>query len=273
MFTFESKWFIFRPYWRDFNMNIYFEMLKHPVFSVDDVLQYYSNYESARSAVKALVRKGLAIKIRSNMYTCISGETNAPVANRFQIASSITPTSCVSHHTAFEYYGMMNQVYYDVYVSSQTLFRDFSFDGYDYHCIKTDVLEEIDSPEYSGGIRVTSLERTVIDSIKSMDKIAGTEELLEILKVCPKLDEKKLKDYIALYDNRFLWQKTGFFLSMFKEQLCISGDFIDLCKKESGKSHRYFSYDARNGKYDSDWQLIVSEKTYNYMKDLADEKV
>ena len=70
-------------------MNIYFEMMKHPVFSIDDLSGYYSNHESARTAIKALVKKGLAVKIRSNMYTCISGETGAPVANRFQIASSI----------------------------------------------------------------------------------------------------------------------------------------------------------------------------------------
>ncbi|MFC2821979.1 MAG: transcriptional regulator [Spirochaetales bacterium] len=254
-------------------MNIYFELMKHPAFSVNDLSEYYSNHESARTAVKALVKKGLATKIRSNLYTCISGETNAPVANRFQIASSITPTSCVSHHTAFEYYGVMNQVYYDVYVSSLTSFRDFTFDGYTYHYIRTDVTDEIETPEYSGGIRVTSLERTVVDSIKSMDKISGTDELIEILEICPKLDEDKLKEYIALYDNRFLWQKTGFFLSLFKERLGISDAFLDTCKLQSGKSHRYISSDIHNGKYDSDWQLVVSEKTFDYKTRGADEKV
>jgi predicted transcriptional regulator of viral defense system len=198
------------------------------------------------------------------MYTCISGETNSPIANRFQIASSITSSSCVSHHTAFEYYGIMNQVYYDVYVSTQTSFRDFIFDRYYYHCITTPFTDEIETPEYSGGIRVTSLERTVIDSIKSMDKISGPEELLEILQICPKLDETKLKKYISLYDNQFLWQKTGFLLSRFKDQLGISEEFLNTCKQNSGKSHRYISSDINNGKYDSDWQLVVSEKTFGY---------
>lgn len=245
-------------------MNIYFEMMKHPVFSVEDLSEYYSNYESARSAVKALVKKGLAVKIRNNMYTCISGETNAPIANRFQIASSITPTSCVSHHTAFEYYGIMNQVYYDVYVSSQTFFRDFSFDGYTYKCIKTEISEEIEAPEYSGGIKVTSLERTVVDSIKDMDKIAGQEELMENLQACSKLNEEKLIKYISLYSNQFLWQKTGFFLSLFKDKLGLSDDFFELCKQKAGKSHRYISPYLYDGKYDSDWQLVVSKKTYEY---------
>lgn len=88
--------------------------------------QYYDNVDSARSAVKRLMKEGMVVKIRNNMYTCISGETDAPIANRFQIASSITPTSHVSHHTALEYYGITDQVYYDVYVASVTSFRNLN---------------------------------------------------------------------------------------------------------------------------------------------------
>ena len=42
------------------------------------------------------------------------------VANRFQIASAITPSSYVSYHTAFEYYGIADQVFYEVFVGSET---------------------------------------------------------------------------------------------------------------------------------------------------------
>ena len=88
-------------------LNLYFELLKTPVFTVKDVNKYYDNMDSARSAIKRLMKEGMVAKIRNNMYTCISGETGAPVANRFQIASKITPTSYVSHHTAMEYYGIL----------------------------------------------------------------------------------------------------------------------------------------------------------------------
>ena len=92
-------------------MNLYFELLKKPVFNMEDVNKFYNNMNSARSAIKRLMKEGMVAKIRNNMYTCISGETGAPVANRFQIASHITPTSYVSHHTAMEYYGITDQVF------------------------------------------------------------------------------------------------------------------------------------------------------------------
>jgi predicted transcriptional regulator of viral defense system len=160
-------------------MNLYFELLKKPVFNMEDVNVFYNNIDSARSAIKRLMKDGMVAKIRNNMYTCISGETGAPVANRFQIASHITPTSYVSHHTAMEYYGITDQVYYDVYVSSETSFRDFTFDGYTYCFVASKNSEGIEKPPYSGGVAVTNLERTIVDSIKDMDKISGIEEVVQ----------------------------------------------------------------------------------------------
>ena len=87
--------------------------------------------------IKRLMAKGMVEKIRNNLYTCVSGETNAPLANRYQIASAITPTAYVSHHTAMEYYGANDQMYYDVYVSSKTEFKDFEkdFENVDVPCV------------------------------------------------------------------------------------------------------------------------------------------
>ena len=67
-------------------MNLYFKLLKMPVFNVEDVNKYYNNMDSARSAIKRLMKEKMVVKIRNNMYTCVSGEKGLPVADRFQIA-------------------------------------------------------------------------------------------------------------------------------------------------------------------------------------------
>lgn len=100
-------------------MDVYYELLKKPVFTLNDVNQFYQNMESACSAVRRLLNKGRIVRIKKNMYTCISGETDSPVANKYQIGCAITESSYISHHTAMEYYGMGDQVYYDIYVSSK----------------------------------------------------------------------------------------------------------------------------------------------------------
>lgn len=238
-------------------MNLYFELLKHPVFTIKDVNQYYNKIESARSAVKRLMGKGLAVKIRNNLYTCISGETDAPLANRYQIASAITGSSFISHHSAMEYYGVSDQVFYEVYVSSEEKFQDFEFDGYVYRCVCSKCNSGVESIKYSGGVRITDRERTVIDSIKDMDKIAGLEEVVDNIQKISRLDEKRLLAYLACYRNQFLYQKTGFLLGAFQKRSAMSDDFFETCRKKMGSSKRYLTKDCAGGKYDSEWQLII----------------
>ena len=216
-------------------LNLYFELLKTPVFTVEDVNKYYDNMDSARSAIKRLMKEGMVAKIRNNMYTCISGETGAPVANRFQIASKITPTSYVSHHTAMEYYGITNQVYYDVYVASETSFREFEFDGYTYRYVAS----------------------------KDMDKIAGIEEVIQDIGSMKRMQEKRVLKYLDLLSNQFLYQKMGFLLSEHKEKMGLSDEFFDICKSQIGKSKRYLTKDMSGGRYVDEWKLVIPENIYN----------
>lgn len=244
-------------------MNLYFELLKKPIFRTEDVNVFYDNMDSARSAIKRLMKDGMVAKIRNNMYTCISGETGAPIANRFQIASHITPTSYVSHHTAMEYYGITDQVYYEVYVSSETSFRDFTFDGYTYRFVMSKSLEGVDKPPYSGGVAVTNLERTVVDCIKDMDKISGVEEVVQNIENIHRMQEKRLLKYMELYQNQFLYQKMGYLLWQHKEKVGLSDTFFEDCKKQIGKSKRYLTRDQAGGRYDDEWRLIIPEDLNN----------
>lgn len=240
-------------------MKLYFELLKKPIFNMEDVNVFYNNMDSSRSAIKRLMKEGMAAKIRNNMYTCISGETGAPVANRFQIASCITPSSYVSHHTAMEYYGITDQVYYDVYVSSETSFREFTFDGYSYRFIASKNPEGIEKIPYSGGVTITNLERTIVDSIKDMDKISGVEEVVQNIESVRRMQEKRLLKYLEFYQNQFLYQKMGYLLWQHKEQMGLSDSFFAKCQKQIGKSKRYLTRDQNGGHYDDTWKLIIPD--------------
>jgi predicted transcriptional regulator of viral defense system len=247
-------------------MNIYYEMQKKPIFSLSDAKKYYAHEEAARSALKSLLRNGLAVKIRNNLYTCISGETRAPLANRFQIASAISRTSYVSHHTAMEYYGVGVQVFYEVYVSSETLFNNFEFDGYIYKCVVSKCDKGIEEMEFSGGIRVTDRERTVIDSVKDMEKIAGAEEVFANIMGLTRLNENKMLTYLAHYQNQFLYQKIGFMLEPFQQKFELSNSFFETCVDKAGMSKRYLTKDATGGKYCGKWKLVIPNYLYDEIK-------
>ena len=237
-------------------MNLYYELLQYPVFSMKEVNALYSSERTARVALGKLLKENMVLKIRNGLYTCVSGENGGPVANRFQVASAISPSSYVSHHTAFEYYGNVDQIFYEVYVGSETRFHDFVFDGYIYHYVKEQMKEGIVSPEYSGGVRVTDKERTIVDSIRDINLIAGLEEVLSCVVSVNNIDENKMLNYLAGYGSGFLYQKTGFIFSEYQMELGISNDFIKMCKERSGNSKRYLTNGISEPGYSGEWKLV-----------------
>lgn len=103
---------------------------------------------------------------------------------------------------------MNNQVSNAVYVSTLTKFNTFEFEGitYQYQPTKTDLL--VNEPKYTDKIRVTDVERSVVDSIKEMEKIAGFEEVLDNLSLLRSLNVGKLTKYLNYNNIQSLYKKV-----------------------------------------------------------------
>jgi len=230
------------------------------VFAMADVAILTGNVHSARTMVARLVDRGLVRKIRNDLYAAVDPATGGAVPSKYQIACAINTSAYLTHHTAFEFYGVTNQVYYEVYVASVPKFRDFEFEGITYRRVVPKIDVGVIEPRNTKGIRVTDLERTVIDSINDVGKIGGFEELMNCLSAIPYLNESKLKTYLDSYGVQVLYQKTGFLLENFMEEFQLSKSFIEYCRSQSGKSTRYFLINAKDGGvFVRDWKLVVPE--------------
>jgi len=252
----------------------YKELSQFPVFSIEHVNQFTHNQETSRSVLKRLLQKELVQKIKRNLYSCINPATGLIIATRYQIASALTKTAYISHHTAFEFYGLTNQVYYEVYCSSQSRFREFEFDNVVYKYIVSKSQEGVVEPFNQPGVRITDVERTVIESIRDFSRIGGFEELINSLSNVSFLNEEKLRRYLRVYDLKFLYQKTGYLMEKLKPKLNISKDFITFCQSNIGKSSRYLLKDQLdNGKFVKKWRLVVPESYDNSFLNGGEELV
>lgn len=235
-------------------MKYYDDLLRMEVFSKREINALLGNPESAKTFLRSAEKNGQVEKLRHNYYAVKSLETGKVIPSRFIIACGINTSAYISHHTAFEYYGMANQVFGTAYVSSSSTFQDFTHDGVEYKCLLSKLDFGISSP--AEHIWVTDTERTILDSIKDFLKIGGLEELLRCLSMVTVVDENKLLKYLSLYDNQFLYQKAGYILSHYKN-MKLSTAFFNSCKEKIGKSVRYL-YDGiqyESPQYYSDWQL------------------
>ncbi len=242
-------------------MKYYEQLLDKRIFTYNDIIEIAGNRNAAKSVIYEYKRRGHIKSIKRNLYTVVSLETKQPVANKFEIGSNITDSSYISHHSAFSYYGLTNQVFYELYISSDTRFNDFEFEGITYKFVQSKFDNGTVRPNTNPLINITDLERTVIDSIKDFEKIAGLEELLYCLGMITYLDNEKLKKYLQLYDLNYLYQKTGYLLEYFKENMKLPNSFFRSCQKNIGKSIRYFlkNQGKDEGVFDKRWQLVVPE--------------
>ncbi|MFI3211998.1 MAG: helix-turn-helix domain-containing protein [Eubacteriales bacterium] len=241
-------------------MKYYEAILELKCFSVSELAQYVGNKESTiYSLLRDYIKKGLVRQVRRNLYVAVSLETGEPVANPYQIATKLTATSYVSHRTAFTYYGYIDQVSYEMFISTDSRFRNFEFDEMDYCCIMSKCNLGISEMQ---GVRVANIERAVIDYINQFDHIGGLEELLKGLAMIPFLSEDKLMTYLEFYGKSFLYQKTGYLLEHFQKELKLSDTFVVKCMEKKSKSIRYFTESFPKDKlvYNGKWGLMVPYK-------------
>lgn len=204
-------------------------------------------------------KSGLVKHIQRELYCTVNLENRNANANRYVIASRINKNAYLVCHSAFEIHGLANQVSFEAWVASKKRFKAFEFEGTRYRYAGEGIDAGIIQYKLNSKIKVTDLERTIVDSLKNIEYAGGIHELDECLAICPMLDNQKLQNYLAKHDIQFLYKKAGYFLERYQKQLGIANDLLELCEKKSGRSLRYLGEEADNGsgKLIKRWHLIV----------------
>lgn len=250
-------------------MKYYEQLIDLGSFSYMDAVKLTGSKESAKKILNNYAKKGYIEKIRRDYYVAISMETHQPVFNRYQIASNLYSGAYLTHHSAFEAYGYANQTFYNIYFACEKKVRYFSYDGVNYlqtqRNPKADVVNE-------GNIKLTSIEQTVVDSIKDFDKVAGLEEVLRCIELIPTLDENKLLNCLQNYNNGSLYQKCGYILENIGKSMGITVSFLKECQRHIGESKHYLLKDRNDLIFNEKWKLytpsklqtLIEKGTYGY---------
>lgn len=238
------------------------ELTKRKIFNYQDFVTIVGDSNLAKNTLQNYLEKGYIKRIKHNLYGVVSLETNECIVNKFLIASNITDTSFVSHHSAFEFYGYYNQVYYNVNVSSISKFNTFEFEENNYTLIKTSSTDFVDTIR---GVKVTSIERTIIDCIKDSGKYCDLEETLNCINLLPYISAKDILKYLELINSKILYKKVGIILSLFKDKLNIPNSFFEKCHEISDSIKGHFDKNKNAHVYNSEWKIFIYKDLKNYI--------
>ena len=219
---------------------------------------------SLSSMLQRWQRQGIAMQIRRNLYCMVDPVSGQPTVSKYEIGSHLATSSYISYHTALEFHGIAHQPFNEVMVSCNSRITPFFFDDIDYHIFQDKLGKEgVVTPKGNPLVRVTDLERTLLDCFDRIDRAGGIEELLHCMESVLLLDENKLFDYLKLYNKSFLYQKTGFLLEQIKDSARISDEFINTCRV-MGKNHvKWLTNSEESDTFIKEWQLYVPQLITN----------
>ena len=129
-------------------------------------------------------------------------------------------------------------------------------------------------PEWGGGIletlrngatvRVTTLERTLVDVLDAPRHGGGWEEIWRSLESVEFFDLDAVTEYVLALDSAVAVAKVGFYLEQHREHLMVEDRHLDRLRAHAPSHPMYLERGKREpGRLLTGWNLVVPERVRN----------
>lgn len=250
---------------------VYFEILKNRVMRLGDVVPFTRNYQSARSILMRLARKGYVLTVRGGIYAAVPLEyvRSDYEPDRYVLAFRLAGNSgALAFHTALELHGVAHSYYNEVFLINKGI-RNLEFQGVSYRFVRSARIFGVEHIVHEGiKICITDRERTFLDCLRKPDYCGGMEEFMKSIAGFHTIDTGILRDYLEKFGEQSLWQRAGFVLTLLEKDLRVPEEFLSVMRKRVGRRAYYLTHRLTpgTGKLDKNWNVIVPIKIDEVMR-------
>lgn len=240
-----------------------YTFLSKALIKVDEIKKDFASESSLFGALKRLKDNGKIVKLKGGLYATVNPIEKDIYVNRFEIATALHEGAYCAYHTALEYYGLATQVYYDVHVVTEKRYSPMVIEGLEYQFFQNEYNGGIIETKQNTQIRITELERTIIDCLDHLLLSGGLEEVFMALTMINYCDEDKLLKHLSGYGKKIIYKKAGYLFSVLKPSY-LTGHFYEECKKNMSKCDDDIRENNKNAYiYNSEWKLYVPKHLIN----------
>lgn len=218
------------------------------------------------------VRQGRIARVKRGVFVRLdpAGDRVARPPDFIALASRMAPDAAVAYHTALEVHGYAQSVFEKLTFVTWTGAKPTTFEGRRFVPVRpraplftADRGEGwIERAERAGiEIRVTDLERTVVDVLDRPALAGGIEEVWRSLASVPAIDPGSLEEYVDLIGGKTLAAKVGFFLESRREELVVPATLLERLQTRVPRSPVFMDR-RRKGRLVARWALIVPSELH-----------
>jgi len=253
---------------------------QNAVFTVAELDRFLSrigsgNPNTRKSLLTYYHKKGRIIHVRRGIYAAIplgSDPESYPV-DPYLVAAKTTTDAVISYHTALEFYGKAYSAFTRLLYATKSKSLPFRFQSHEIRGVgvppplkkKGQDMFGVNTHNRSGvELRVTSLERTLVDVLNRPHLSGSWEEIWRSLESVEFFDLDQVAGYTLLLENATTAAKVGFFLEQHKETLMVDDSHLQPFLKLRPKQPHYLMRSRRGGcRWVKNWNLMVPIEILN----------
>jgi predicted transcriptional regulator of viral defense system len=250
-------------------------------FLADKQNKDQASYSTIANLLVRHAKKGHILKIRRGLYYSIPFEFQggkkarvAYVVDPYLVASKLKDDAIIAYHSALSLHGVAYAYSNTHYYLTQSDFPEqFAFQGITYKAVhlpaqllekKMGEFEVLTINRAGISIRVTSLERTLVDVLDRPALGLSVEETWRSLQNIAYLNVAKVIAYATLLAKSSIAAKVGFFLDAHREQFMVTQEQLETLRRLRPKTKQYFYRQiGRPQRFIPEWNLIVPEIIIN----------
>lgn len=248
----------------------------NPVFRFEDFVSAHTqerrrSRQASQSVLKQHVRAGNLLHVRRGLYAVVPrGQSpNTVQVDQYLLAGRLTPDAVVAYHAALQLHGKAYSVSRRFTYLTRRRTKPFRFRGAEFVSVPVPPALRglvdmgggiVESRRQRLAVRVTTLERTMVDVLDAPRHGGGWEEIWRSLEAVEFYDLEAVVDYVGKLDSALTAARVGFFLEQHRVQLMVEDHHLDALRKLGPAQPRYLDSRREPGTLVAGWNLVVPER-------------
>lgn len=246
----------------------------HPIFRYDDFVAAHGKADkptASQAALKQHVRAGNLLHLRRGLYAVVPRGTDPArmEIDSYLLASQLAPDAVIAYHSALQLHGKAHSLSRQLTYLTGTRSTAFQHRGTEFLPVPIPPslrgLPDVDAGTVSINragllVRVTTLERTLVDVLDVPRYAGGWEEIWRSLESVEFFDVDAVTEYALKLGSAVTIAKVGFFLEQHRESLMIEDQHLDRLREHAPRQPMYLERSKREpGRLIKKWNLIVPD--------------